>query len=195
MSEATFYYDVMSPYAWLAAERIGQVFADEVEWRPVFLGGIFKARGRASWALEDARTRARGIAEVERRADRYGLPEPHWPDAWPTNSLQAMRVATWATARERGRAFALAACRAAFVQGRDLADFDAVLDAAEVAGLDRGEATAAAQDPGVKAALRETTDAALERGVIGVPTVAVGDEVFWGDDRLEEAAAALSARR
>lgn len=193
MTETAFYYDVMSPYAWLAAERIGHVFADEIAWRPVFLGAIFKERGRGSWGLEDAATRAEGIAEVERRADRYGLPVLRWPGAWPTNSLQAMRVAAWATQRDRGRAFALAACRTAFVRGRDLAEFEAVLDAAETAGLDRAEAAAAAQDPAVKTALRETTDAALERGGIGVPTVAVGEEVFWGDDRLEEAAAALSA--
>lgn len=191
MSVPVFYYDVMSPYSWLSAERIGHVFADEVDWRPVFLGGIFKERGRGSWALEDAGTRAEGIAEVERRADRYGLPELRWPDRWPTNSLAAMRVATWATERDRGRAFALAACRAAFLGGRDLAEFDAVLEAAEAAGLDPDAAAAAAGDPAVKAALRATTDAALERGVIGVPTVAVGDELFWGDDRLEQAAAAL----
>ncbi len=139
-----------------------------------------------------ARDRAAGIAEVERRADRYGLPELHWPALWPTNSLAAMRVATWATQIGRGRAFALAACRAAFLHGRDLAEFDAVLEAAAQAGLDRAEATAAAEDPAVKAALRETTDAALARGIVGVPTVYVGGECFWGDDRLEEAAAAAS---
>ena len=94
MSAAVFYYDVMSPYAWLSAERVDQVFADPVEWQPVFLGGIFKERGRGSWALEDPDTRASGIAEVERRADRYGLPELRWPGRWPTNSLAAMRVAT-----------------------------------------------------------------------------------------------------
>jgi 2-hydroxychromene-2-carboxylate isomerase len=190
VSDAVFYYDVMSPYAWLAAERIDQVFAGPVEWQPIFLGGIFKARGRGSWAMEEPETRAAGIAEVERRADRYGLPELTWPALWPTNSLAAMRVATWATQHDRGRAFALAACRTAFVQGRDLAEFDAVLDAAEQAGIERDQATAAAEDPAIKQALRETTDAALERGVIGVPTVWVGGEAFWGDDRLEEAAAA-----
>ena len=190
MSAAIFYYDVMSPYAWLSAERIDQVFADPVDWQPVFLGGIFKERGRGSWAMEEAETRAAGIAEVERRAGRYGLPELHWPALWPTNSLAAMRVATWATGIGRGHAFALGACRAAFLHGRDLAEFDAVLDAAEQAGLDRADANAAADDPAVKAALRETTDAALARGVMGVPTVYVGGEAFWGDDRLEEAAAA-----
>ena len=68
-----------------------------------------------------------------------------------------------------------------------------MLGAAAQAGLDPEEARAATEDPSVKAALRETTDAAIERGIVGVPTVYVGGACFWGDDRLEEAAAAASS--
>jgi 2-hydroxychromene-2-carboxylate isomerase len=84
--------------------------------------------------------------------------------------------------------YALAAMRRAFVRGRDLSEPDEVRAAAEDAGFDGDEALAAAADPGVKLALREATQAAYDRGVFGVPTVAVGDELFWGDDRLELAA-------
>jgi 2-hydroxychromene-2-carboxylate isomerase len=68
-----------------------------------------------------------------------------------------------------------------------------VLDAAVEAGLEREAARAAMEDPRIKAALRAATDAAHARGVFGVPTVAIGDELFWGDDRLEDAVAQLDA--
>jgi 2-hydroxychromene-2-carboxylate isomerase len=128
------------------------------------------------------------MAEIERRAGAYGLPPIRWPDRWPSDYLYAMRVATFAFAVGRGREFSRRAFRDAFQRGRDLAIAGNVLDAAEHAGLDRGDAEAAAQDPKIKQALRDATDAAHERGVFGVPTIAIGDRLFWGDDRLEEAA-------
>jgi 2-hydroxychromene-2-carboxylate isomerase len=78
-----------------------------------------------------------------------------------------------------------------FVDGRHLADLEAVLDAVERAGMDRAAVREGIERPEVKERLRMQTDAALARGVTGVPTVAVGEELFWGDDRLEDAAAAL----
>ena len=190
---ALLYYDLMSPYAYLAAERIDRVFREPPSWQPVLLGGLFRHTGRSSWALDDDERRRRGIAEIERRAGEYGLPPLRWPDAWPTTSLQAMRVAVYARRVGKQREFALAAFHTAFLHGRDLGELRHVLAAAEHAGLDPAETEAAISDPSVKDELRAETDAAHARGVFGVPTVAVGDELFWGDDRLEEAAAA-SAR-
>ncbi|HEV3047541.1 MAG TPA: DsbA family protein [Solirubrobacteraceae bacterium] len=194
---ATFYFDVGSPYAYLAAERLALVLPGPVRWQPISLGAIFKATGRSSWALGDYRRRQAGMAEIERRARLYGLPPIHWPDPWPTNYLMAMRAATHAFAAGRGQQFTMQALRDAFQRGRDLSIPAHVLDAAASAGLDPAETQAATQDPAVKLALREATDAARELGVIGVPTVAVplrgrcGRELFWGDDRLEDAAARL----
>ncbi|MEA2449523.1 MAG: hypothetical protein QOG63_1455, partial [Thermoleophilaceae bacterium] len=74
-----FYFDVGSPYAYLAAERVEHVLG-AVDWRPVLLGGLFKLTGRSSWALGDFERRRRGMAEIERRAARYGLPPLRWPD-------------------------------------------------------------------------------------------------------------------
>jgi 2-hydroxychromene-2-carboxylate isomerase len=186
----TFYYDLMSPYAYLAAERIDRVLP-AARWQPVLLGGLFKLTGRSSWALGDHDRRGRGIAEIERRAHASGLPPLRWPDPWPSSSLGAMRAAVFARGAGREREFAAAAFEVAFVQGNDLADVRHTLAAAERAGLDPAEVEAAIADRGVKDELRAATDAAHARGVFGVPTVAVGDELFWGDDRLEEAAAAL----
>ena len=103
-----------------------------------------------------------------------------------------MRAATFAKQTGRTVSFALAAFRQAFAAGRDLTDPDNVLIAAAACELHPSAVAKAVGTEGVKGALREATDRAAERGVIGVPSLVVGDEVFWGDDRLEEAVAAAS---
>jgi 2-hydroxychromene-2-carboxylate isomerase len=188
-----FYFDVGSPYAYLTAERIDAVLSQPVTWRPISLGGLFKANGRSSWGSANAESRANGIAEVERRAHAYGLPPVRWPEPWPGNYLFAMRALTFALTQGLGRELALAAFRAEFVAGRDQSKPEHVLEAAESVGLDRGQVALATEDPTIKLALRAATEAAHARGVIGVPTIALGDELFWGDDRLDEAAAALGS--
>jgi 2-hydroxychromene-2-carboxylate isomerase len=172
-----FYFDLGSPYAYLSAERL----PPEVTWQPILLGGIFKLTGRSSWARTGAR--AEGIAEVERRAAAYGLPPLSWPDPWPSDYLYAMRAATAASAAGFGREFALQAFRDQFQRGRGMHEHDNVDAAAAAVGL------ALSVDDDVKGALRDATQAAYERGVIGVPTLAVGDTLYWGDDRLDEALA------
>jgi len=111
-----FYYDLGSPYAYLAAERVNALFVDAVgeppEWRPVLLGALFKRFGRDSWA--NGPDRASGIEEVERRASSYGLPPLRWPEPFPGNTLVAMRTATYAKELGRAVAFSLAAFRQAF---------------------------------------------------------------------------------
>lgn len=191
MPRATFYFDLGSPYAYLTAERLSELLGEPVEWQPVLLGALFKLTGRSSWALGDYRRRQAGMAEIERRTRTYGLPPMRWPDPWPADYLIAMRATTFAFSVGRGREFALHAFRDAFQNGRDLSVAGNVLDAGEQAGLERAEVEAATRDPQIKQALRAATDAAHERGVIGVPTIAVDDELFWGDDRLNDAAAHL----
>jgi len=193
MAQATFFYDLGSPFAYLTSERIDDLFVEPVEWQPVSLGAIFKLTGRSSWAVGDQRRREEGVADVEERASRYGLPAVRWPDPWPSNYLMAMRAATHAQRLGREREFARATFRHAFAEGHDLAQPENVLEAAAKPGLDPSEVEAATQDPEGKQLLREATDRARELGVFGVPTVAVDGELFWGDDRLEEAAARSAA--
>jgi 2-hydroxychromene-2-carboxylate isomerase len=188
-----FFYDLGSPYAWLTAERIGDVLPVAARWRPVLLGGVFKAVGRSSWGTGPGRDE--GMREIERRAARYGLPALRWPDPWPPDGLAAMRAATFAERSGFGREFALAAFRLAFVEGRDVADPDTLRDAATHAGGDADDLLAATARQDMKDELRAATEAAVALGVIGVPTVAVGGRLFWGDDRLEEAAAAPSGEQ
>jgi 2-hydroxychromene-2-carboxylate isomerase len=192
MPTVTFYFDLGSPFAYLTAERIGTLLPEPVRWQPVLLGGLFKLAGRSSWALGDHRRREAGIADIERRARRYGLPPIRWPDPWPTDYLAAMRATTFAFAEGRGREFALAAYRSAFQRGVQLREVAHVLAAGREVGFDDGALEAAISDPRVKQALRDATDAAHARGVFGVPTIAIDDELLWGDDRLEDAAAYLT---
>jgi 2-hydroxychromene-2-carboxylate isomerase len=131
------------------------------------------------------------MAEVERRAERYGLMPIRWPDGWPNNTLTAMRVATFAQQTGRAVAFSLAAFRQAFAAGRDLSEIDNVLIAAAACELHPHAVLKGIGMRSTKDRLRDATREAFERGVRGVPTVAIGGKLFWGDDRLEEAAAAL----
>jgi 2-hydroxychromene-2-carboxylate isomerase len=190
-NDVRFFFDIGSPYAYLAAERLDQLLPGPVRWQPVLLGGLFKLTGRSSWALGDYRRRQAGMAEIEHRARSYGLPPMRWPDPWPSNYLIAMRATTFAFNEGRGREFAMQAFRAGFQQGKDMSIAAHVLDAAREAGLQPDEVERATQDPELKQQLRDATDAAHELGVFGVPTIAIGEELFWGDDRLEDAAAYL----
>jgi 2-hydroxychromene-2-carboxylate isomerase len=190
MKRTTLYFDVGSPYAYLALERAADVLGAEPECQPVLLGGLFRLTGRSSWALGDFERRRGGMAEIEERARAYGLPPIRWPDPWPGDYLTAMRAATHAHRLGLTLQFARAATRAAFAHGRDLSRREEVLALGEALGLDLREAV---DDPEVKADLRAATEHAHARGVFGVPTIAVGDELYWGDDRLEDAARAFAA--
>jgi 2-hydroxychromene-2-carboxylate isomerase len=185
-----FYYDLGSPYSYLTAERIHRVLPEVPVWQPILLGGIWKESGGQSWGVTDEREA--GMAEVERRAAEYGLMPIRWPEGWPNNTLKAMRAAVWAQQLGRTVAFTLAAFRQAFAGGKDLSDVDYVLMAAAACELHPNAVLKALETQSVKDRLREVTRKAYARGVRGVPTIAVGDELFWGDDRLEDAAVAVA---
>jgi 2-hydroxychromene-2-carboxylate isomerase len=189
---ALFVYDLGSPYAYLAAERVNSAFAqagvETPEWQPVLLGGLFKQLGRSSWGMGPDRDE--GMRECERRASAYGLPPIVWPDPWPSDYLYAMRVATFAKDLGKTVSFSLAAFRQAFAAGRDLSDPDNVLVAAAAAEMHPRAIQAAVGRAAIKQRLREATDAAAQRGVCGVPSIVIGEQVFWGDDQLEDAVAA-----
>ena len=186
-SPVRFYLGAMSPYSWFAAERIEGVLP-AAEWRPVFAGGLFKGAGRTSWGLTE--DRAWKLPDCEERARRHGLGEISWPDPWPTNDIVAARAMVVADQQGLLRPFALALMRLSFKEGRDLGDPAVVAEGARRTGLDPDAVAEAVQTSGVKDALRAINDEAAALGIVGVPTVVVGDELFWGDDRLDDAAAA-----
>ena len=185
MADPTLYLDLSSPYAWLATERAERVLGVAPRLEPIVLGAIFQVRGWGSWGHTDAR--AEGMAEIERRAAAYGLPPVVWPEVWPGNSLHGARAAVWAERHGRGDAFIRAAYRAIFGAGRDVADHAVLREVAAEAGLPAGELEDAIADPELKDELKRRTNAAIELGVRGVPTLRIGDELIFGDDRLETA--------
>jgi 2-hydroxychromene-2-carboxylate isomerase len=125
------------------------------------------------------------MRECEARAAELGLPL-RWPPEWPagTYSLAVLRGAL--AAGERIREYSLAAFHHRLGLGRDLSPLEATLAIGADAGVPHDVLRAGLED---KATLKQATEAAIARGVTGIPTVAVGDELFWGDDRLEAAAA------
>ena len=186
---AELYFDLGSPYAYLALERAEAVFGGPVTLVPVLVGAIFGWRGHGSWARTPER--AAGMAEIERRAREYGLPPMAWPPEWPANALSAMRCATWAARERRVAQFAHVVGRRQWTEAADIADLEVLTTCAREAGIDEGAMLEAIQTPELKEQLRATTERAFEDGVRGVPSVRVGERVFFGDDRLEQAAAAV----
>lgn len=187
----TLYVDPQSPYAWFALHRAARVLGVEPEVVPITLGKVFAVRGTGSWGLTDQR--AAGIAECDARAARYGLPPIAWRDDWPLQSLVPARASAWAALQGASLPFLRAQCTSLFVDGEDPTD-DAVLTRiAARAGLpEPGAVVEGVRAQATKDALRAWTDRAVdEAGVRGIPTVAVGGTLFFGDDRLEEAGAAL----
>jgi len=185
-----FYYDFNSPYAYLAAERLDE-FVPSAEWRPIAFAILLNQLGELDKRLTKMNT-GPIVEEVTGRVTDRGLPSFAPPDTWPVQSwsLTPLRAALVADELGRQREFGLAAFRKSFVESRSLSDLDNVLAAAADAGLDPDEVAAGIQRDEIKERLKSNTAEAFERGVTGIPTVAIRDELFWGDDHLEEAGAA-----
>jgi 2-hydroxychromene-2-carboxylate isomerase len=194
-TEPVFYFDFSSPFAYLAATRVDAVLPRRPRWVPISMAFLTAAQGRTPWSMREA-TREPGKRECEQRAAEYGLPPLRWPSGWPVDSysLPALRAAYVAAAAGRLREFSRAAFERNFVTGDGLgadADLRAV---AEAVGLGSDHVLAEVRRPEVKEALKLETERAIRAEVFGVPTVRVGEELFWGDDRLVAAAEACAAQ-
>ncbi len=176
------YFDLASPYSYLAVMRAERVLGRQPLLQPVLAGAIFAHRGWGSWALTSKRKA--NVAEIERRAAAYGLPLS-WPEGWPPNSLTAQRAAVFASTLDRGRAFAEAVYLATYGHGAQLGDPQTLLAAGRRAGIAEDELMTALADPRIKSALRQATDEAIAAGVMGVPTLRAADDLYFGDDQLD----------
>lgn len=191
MKTVEFYYDLVSPYSYLAYAEISRICRERgarLELKPVLLGAVHKAVGLQ--APIETRAKARYQAtDIRRWAARYGLPM-EFPDPFPFRTLKTMRAATLLDGRGELEAFT----REAFAlyweeggapKGLEEADEDGpVSEAARRIGADPQEVLAGASSAGAKEALKKATDDAVGRGVFAAPTFFVGDEMFWGNDRL-----------
>jgi 2-hydroxychromene-2-carboxylate isomerase len=163
-----FYYDIGSPWCWLAGERVHEVLGTVPVWQPVL-----------ATASEDV-----DRAAVERAAAAQGLPAPRWPDPFPFDSELAMRAATFAKQTGRAVAFSLAAMRQAFAAGRDLGNPDNVLIAAAACELHPRAVLAGVETRTVRDALVTAESLGIER----LPAIRAGDELVQGPDAPELAA-------
>ena len=183
-----FFFDLNSPYAYLAAHRVDDLLQTDVDWCPIAFGPLLVATKRVPWSLQPGREA--GMRECERRARERGLPPIVWPEGWPaeTYSVDGARAALVAKRHGKERQVTKAIFAQVFVEGRRLDD-PAILDAAGAVADLPGLRDAVKEDA-IKQELRDATDEAMAIGVVGIPTIEVDGKLFWGDDRLEEAAAA-----
>ncbi|WP_345539700.1 2-hydroxychromene-2-carboxylate isomerase [Variovorax defluvii] len=191
-----FYFDFGSPAAYLAATQLPHLCADtgaELVWKPMLLGGVFQATGNRS-PVEIPAKAPYVFEDLKRFARRYAVPFQYNPN-FPINTLLLMRGATGLQMREpeRFRAYADAMFDAMWVASRNLNDPAVVGEVLAEAGFDPARVLALANDPDTKSRLKADTEAAVRRGVFGAPTLFVGDQMFWGQDRLDFVREALGA--
>ena len=183
-----FYFDLGSPATYLAYTQLPKICTQagaRLIHIPILLGGVFKATGNASPATVPAKGRYM-FQDLDRFAKRYGVPlkfNPHFP----INTLLLMRAVTGIQLRHPERFMAFTDClfNALWVEGLSLDDPSTVASVLSGNGFDPVEVLALTADEEVKAALKENTERAVQRGVFGAPSMFVGDQLFFGQDRLD----------
>lgn len=180
-----FWFDPISPYAWLAARSLARLEGAGLRLRfmPVLFAGLLKAHGNIGPAELPAK-RSYTFRDVMREAARRGLPFAG-PPGHPFNPLAALRMCTALDDDDERRTLALALMTACWEGGEDISDAAVLARLADDAGFDGAALLERAATPGVKQALAAVTDAAIAEGIFGVPTFRVDGELFWGGDRIE----------
>jgi 2-hydroxychromene-2-carboxylate isomerase len=191
MRKLEFWYDFASSYSYLTAVRIEALAKQagvQVTYRPFLLGPIFKAQG---WTTSPFNLfPAKGqymVRDITRVASDRGLPF-RMPEAFPANSLHAARVALAGESDGWIAPFTRAVFEAEFADRRNIADPAVLTGVLDRLGVDATAALARSATPEIKDRLRAQTEAASKRGIFGAPTFLTEDgEMFWGDDRLDQA--------
>ena len=191
-----FYFDYSSPFSCLGAARVDGLLGvgERVTWRPMLLGAVFKAVQMANvplFSLSPAK-RKYVAADLKRQAIQADFAFK-WPSRFPMNTVLSLRVthAAGVATTAEGRALIARIYRAYWSEDQDISDPEVVARLCDDVGLDGAALVARATEPEIKQALRDSTSHAVEAGVFGAPTTVVhtpeGSELFWGNDRLEEA--------
>lgn len=189
-----FFFDLGSPASYLAWTQLPRICTEHgarLVLRPMLLGGVFQATGNSSPAMIPAKGRY-FFKDLHRYARRYGVPLK-FNEHFPINTLGLMRAAVGVQMQEPERfaAWLEVMYRAMWAEGRNLGDLAVVAQVLEEGGFEAQGFAALVGDPEVKAALKAVTDEAVSRGVFGAPSCFVGDEMFFGQDRLEFVVEAL----
>jgi 2-hydroxychromene-2-carboxylate isomerase len=194
--ELTVYYALQSPWTYLGWARLRELVAQtgaSARWRPIQSGPMFEASGTLPLAQRPKARQAYRLMELRRWRDHLGVPLNLHPKHFPVDESLAARMAI--AHRQRGgdvAALSQAMMAAVWAKERDLADRATLLEIASAQGVDGRALLDAAEDAAVRAEYDGNTRAAIADGVFGVPTFVVGDELFWGQDRLDFVARALA---
>jgi 2-hydroxychromene-2-carboxylate isomerase len=193
--DVTFYFDPVSPYAWLASHALARIEAAgaQIAFQPVLFAGLLNAHANIGPAEIPAK-RAYIFRDVMREAAGAGLVFKG-PPGHPFNPLQALRMCLAIRRQDQRRRFALAVMQACWEGGEDVSDAAVLARLATACGLSAAVLQGAAQQPAIKMQLAADTDKAIADGVFGVPTFRVGSELFWGGDRIDALIRHLQGKR
>jgi len=187
-----FWFEFASTYSYLSVMRIERAAAAagvDVEWKPFLLGPVFLALGWNDSPFNIYPPKGRYMwRDLERLAEKEGLPFRH-PSRFPRNGLLAARVALVGVEEGWVAPFARAVMSANFAEDREIGEDAVIVEILGALGLPAAELMARAQADANKLALRCQTERAAELGLFGAPSFRVGEELFWGNDRLEDALA------
>ncbi|WP_454828403.1 DsbA family protein [Paraburkholderia xenovorans] len=188
--EIEFWFDFGSNYSYLSVMRIEALAAQRgvrIRWRPFLLGPVFRELGfdNSPFVLQKEKG-AYVWKDMERQCRKYGIALKR-PTTFPRAALLAMRVALLGADREWMAAYCRAIMQLNFAHDRDIGSLEVVSEALGELGLPAQQIITEAQSDANKLRLREQTAAAASRGIFGAPTFFVGDEMFWGNDRLDDA--------
>jgi 2-hydroxychromene-2-carboxylate isomerase len=190
-----FFFDYGSPFSYLADTQIPGIAARtgaSIVYRPMLLGAVLKATGNSSPMAVPAKARYMA-RDLERWANRYGVAFQRSPFPFLGNTLRLMRGAVASQKLGVFDRYHPAVFSAAWGNRLDLGDEKVLRAVLLRADIDASELLRSIDDQGTKEALRRATELAVERGVFGAPTFFVGDEMFWGNDRLDLVEHALLA--
>ncbi len=195
MKNVEFYFDFGSPASYLAWTQLPGIAAQHdarLVYRPVLLGGIHKATNNASPATIASKGAWMQV-DLARFARRYGVQFRYNPH-FPINTLMLMRAATGLQMQDEALflQYVDVVYRAMWEQPRNMADPATIAEVLAAGGLDVSLLLQLTESPAVKAKLKEDTEAAVARGLFGAPTMFVGNEMFFGQDRLDFVKEALS---
>jgi 2-hydroxychromene-2-carboxylate isomerase len=194
-----FWFDFASPYSYVGALRVEALCAAAAlpfVWRPFLLGPLFQAQGFATSPFNTQPARKAYMwRDLERLCEKYALPAFQAPPVFPQRSVLVGRLGCALLEHPRCGDFVRAAFTAEFHEGLDLNEPAVLGGVLERLGLEPAAWLAKAESPELKAQLRAFTDEAAQRGLFGAPNLFVGDELFFGQDRLEDGLAWASAQR
>ena len=196
--QVEFYYDLVSTYSYLAYGQLGRLCEEngaEMVLRPMLLGAVHKEAGIKA-PIETKLKAGYQARDIHRWAEYYGVPL-RFPDPFPFRTLKTMRAAMFLRERGELEAFTDAAFALYWEEGGAPKGFEEAFEDAPISavarqmGAEPEEVLEGAASPGAKQDLKDATSEALQRGVFGAPAFFVGDEMFWGNDRLHFVEAAL----